>query len=262
MVKTRKKSSKIDYLDMTPIEVYEYLLDKRLLKFPNNFVTKENMKEIIREVLLNRQKLTREEICDKVNRDYLKKYKLGGARRAFNNNIYELITYCFPEMKIEYWEMNKTENGFWLNAENRLKYIQWLVKKENIDVKSIDDLKKLTSRKITHNHGSKALKYSGGVYELVLMVAEVDVKEWQLVKTSVWTEEKAIKAVKWLIEERLKWTKEEVIENISVKIFYENDLGGLLTKYCDHSPLKALQIAYPGEYTSLKNIKPWQFVKK
>ena len=55
------------------------------------------------------------------------------------------------------------------------------------------------------------------------------------------------------IEEKLKWTKEEVINNITVQIFYDNDLGGLLSKYCGNSPLKALQIAYPGEYTNLKH---------
>lgn len=252
-MKNVRKKKEFDYSEMTAIEVYELVCDKTIKRFPYGFVTKDNMKEIIREVILNRLNLGREEICNELNRQYLTKYHLGGARKAFKYNIFNLITYCFPEMKIKYWELKKAESGFWEKYQNRLEYMRWLVKKHNINVKSIDDLSKINAELIDSNHGSKARIYSNGIYELILMVAEVEVKEWQVIKMAKWTEEKAICAVKWLIEEKLKWTKEEVINNITVQIFYDNDLGGLLSKYCGNSPLKALQIAYPGEYTNLKH---------
>ena len=132
----------------------------------------------------------------------------------------------------------------------------WLANKACIKLDNIDDLKRINARLIVSNHGSKALKFGGGVYELILLVTKIDVKEWQIIKTSVWTEEKVIEAVRWMIEEQLKWTHEEVVERISAKVFYKHDLGGLLSRYCDHSPIKALNVAYPGEYKKVRNSRP------
>ena len=261
MKKRRKNTSNIDYTKLTSIEVYDYLVAGKILKFPNGFVTPHNMKEIVREVVLNRLKLTREEICKKLSYIYLRKYKLGGSKRAFNSNIFNLITYCFPEMDIKYWELNKVENSFWEKEKNRKEFMLWLTQKENIDLTSIDDLRILDAKLIQKYGGSKALKFGGGVYSLILLVAEINVKEWQVVKMPVWTEAKVKDAVKWLIEEQLKWTHEEVVKNISAKVFYENNLGGLLSKYCDHSPIRALQIAYPGQYTKVRNSR-LEYLKK
>ena len=80
-------------------------------------------------------------------------------------------------------------------------------------------------------------------------------------KTSTWTDEKVTEAVKWLIEEKLKWSEEDVINKMSASVFREYNLDGMLQKHCNHSPLKALQIAYPGKYTSLKNVRP-DFLRK
>lgn len=261
MGRRRRTGKKIDYDKLTPLQVYDCLLSRDLLKFPNTFVTPENMKKIIREVILNKQKLSRQEICEKLSYDYLKDLKLGGSRRAFDDNIFQLITYCFPEMNIKYWELKRVEAGFWSKEENRREYMLWLAEKEKIDLANIGDLKKIDARLINANHGSKALKF-GGVYGLILLVAMVEVKEWQVIKMSAWNKEKAIAAIKWLIEEKLKWSHDEVVEKINARIFYANDLGGMLCKFCDNSPLKALQIAYPGEYHKLKNIKPEYLRKK
>ena len=84
----------------------------------------------------------------------------------------------------------------------------------------------------------------------------LDFHEWDTIKVGAWSKEKVIIAVRWLIEEKLKWSYEEVYNNISASIFYKNNLGGMLSKFCNNSPLIALQIAYPGKYTSLKNKKP------
>ena len=256
MRRRHTRSKKLDYSKLSPIEVYGYVEAGVISRFPNNYITKENMRKIIREVILNRLKLTREDICEKVNYTFLRKYYLGGSKIAFNSNVYNLITYCFPEFDIKYWELNKVENGFWEKEDNRREYMLWLAKKENIDTKSIDDLKRINARLINSNFGSKALKFGGGVYQLVLLIAEVDIKEWQLIKISCWDEEKVKDAVKWMIEEKLKWTHEDVVNNISAKVFYDNDLGGLLSKFCYHSPIKALKIAYPGEYTKVRKSKP------
>jgi len=262
MKRKRRKSSELDYTKLSSIDVYNYVVAGKLLKFPNGFVTPSNMKEILREVILNRLKFTREDICQKLSYSYLKKIHLGGSRKAFDTNIFKLITYCFPEMNIKYWELNKVQNSFWENENNRKEFMLWLAEKESIDVTSIDSLKKIDARLIQKYGGSKPLKFGGGLYSLILLIAKVEVKEWQVIKMRVWTEAKVKAAVKWLVEEQLKWTHEDVVNKISAKIFYEYDLGGLLSKYCDHSPIRALQVAYPGEYTKVRNSRPEYLRKK
>ena len=261
MENTNVKSKNIEWYKLEPMEVYNLLLSGAIKKFPNGFITKDNMKRIIREVILNQHNMKREDICRTLRYGYLKKLKLGGSKIAFNANIFELISYCFPEMDIKYWELNKVKDGFWEKEENRKEYMLWLAEKEKIKLDSLEDIKRIDARLITKNHGSKVLKFGGGVYSLILLVAQVDVKEWQVIKMSVWTEEKVVEAVKWLIEEELNWSKEDVIAKISAKTFYEHDLGGLLCKYCDHSPIRALNVAYPGEYTKVRNSRP-EYLRK
>lgn len=252
----KSKNRSIDTTFLTPLEVYSLVESGNLKKFPNGYVTKDSMKEILRYVILERLHMSRNDICHKLSYPFLRKYKLGGSKRAFNCSIFSLITYCFPEFDIRYWELNKVEDGFWSKEENRKEYMLWLANKEKICLNSIHDLQKINAKLIQKYGGSKAIKFGGGVYELIRLVAEIDVKEWQVIKMPVWTENKVKMAVKWLIEERLKWDKQQVINSISATVFYDNDLGGMLKRYCNHSPLKALQIAYPGEYTKVKNSRP------
>jgi len=262
MNKGRRKKSGIDYTTLTPVEVYDLVVARTILTFPSDFVVPENMKPILREVLLNRLNLKREEICKNVDDEYLRKYFLGGARKAFNQSIYKMLNYCFPEMEIMPWELSKIQNGYWMQKENQKKFMEWLVKKEKIDVKSIESLRRIDANLIQKYGGSRPLTYGGGVYNLILLIAKVEVKEWQVVRMRVWTEEKVKKAVRWLIEEKLKWSDEDVESKLSIKVFNDNSLAGMLQKYCNHSPAQALQIAYPNKHYNLKNIRPEYLRKK
>lgn len=260
MKRRRRNKSGLDYANLTPVQVYDYVVAGRILTFPNGYVIPENMKEILREVILNRHKLKREQICQNVNYTYLKRYQLGGARRAFNSSIYELITYCFPEFNIKRWELNKVPNGYWKNQEFKREFMLWLAEKESIDLKSISDLARINAKLIQSYGGSKIID-DMTVFEAIKLIAQTDVREWQVIKMPVWTEEKVTAAVRWMIEEKLGWTHDEVVEKISAKVFYAHGLGGMLCKYCNHSPIKALQVAYPGKYTSLKNVRP-EYLRK
>ncbi len=257
-----KDQSKLDYSNLSMVEVYDHLVAGTILKFPNGYINKQNMKELLREVILNRHKLSREDICNKLSYEYLKKHNLGGSRKAFDSNMYKLISYCFPEFQIKQWELRKVSDGFWEDENNRKEFMEWVCEKENINVDSLEDLKRIDARMIQKHGGSKALRYGGGLYNLITLIAETEVKEWQVIKMPVWTKQKVAYAVKWMIEEKLKWSEEDVIRKISASIFYEYDLGGLLSKYCDHSPIRALQVAYPGQYTKVRNSRPEYLRKK
>lgn len=61
-----------------------------------------------------------------------------------------------------------------------------------------------------------------------------------------------IPIIKYLIEERLKWTRDDVCKYLTRKTFHQNALGGMLSHYFDDSPYEALDTAYPGVF------KPWE----
>ena len=164
-----------------------------------------------------------------------------------------MISECFPEMNIKPWELNKIQNGFWVEKQTQKEFMQWVVEKEKIDVKSIESLRRIDAKLVEKYGGSKPLVHGGGLYNLILLIAKVEVKEWQVIKMREWKAEKAIEAVKWLIEEKLKWSDEEIETNLSIKVFDDNYLGGMLQRFCNNSPARALELAYPNKKFELKN---------
>lgn len=252
--------AKRDWFSMDPVEVWECLRCGEIKCFPNNFLDQEICKILVRELVLNELKLTREEILD-VDQKLFMKYKLGGVRKFFKQKLYIMLQYCFPELEIHSWELKKNTPGLWQNIEVRNDFVRTIAQRENIDLTKKEDISRFSANMIRKYGGSKALKAAGGLFELISPVISPDIKEWEVFKVSKWDEEKAITAVKWLIEDVLQWSHDEVYENISTRIFYKNNLGGLLSKFCQNSTLVAVNLAYPREYPKLKNERPIQFIK-
>ena len=63
----------------------------------------------------------------------------------------------------------------------------------------------------------------------------------------------AIKIIKYLIEEKLKLTDEEIKEQLSVNLFKDNKLHGMLQSCFNDSPYQAINTAYPNKF------KEWEF---
>jgi len=62
-------------------------------------------------------------------------------------------------------------------------------------------------------------------------------------------------AIKYLIEDHLQLSLDEVPKKINAKIFHDVGLFRLLVEFFDSSYFKALEYTYPGKF------KPWQFSK-
>ena len=252
------KYIKRDYFKMDPIEVWNLVRSGKLKVFPNNYLDKEICKILVRQLIINEEKMSREEILN-IDQNFFSKHNLGGVRKFFESKIYKVLMYSFPELDIKPWELKKASPGIWKDINIRNDFVKAIAKEENIDLNKIEDIQKFSAVMIQNHGGSKALTYAGGLFKLIEPVIPSDIHEWQVFKVSKWDKEKAVTAVKWLIESKLKWNHEEVYNNISASIFYKYDLGGMLSKFCNNSPLQALNLAYPNEYTSLKNQRPLQF---
>ncbi|MBR5227391.1 MAG: DUF4046 domain-containing protein [Clostridia bacterium] len=248
-----KRYKKRDYSKLTTIDVYNLVCEGTLKVFPNNYLDKEKARKLVRHVILDKLHMSRKEICEQVNLPFLSKYKLGGVKNLFEGQAYNILSYSFSEMEIKPWELSKVHPDFWKSQDNQKMFMQWLVNKENIDTTNVEEIRKINAKLVYKYAGSKPLVFSGGLFNLIKLVTGDSIKEWELVKINKWDEQKAIEAVKWMIEEKLKWSDEEIYEKLQAKTFYENNLGGLLSKFCNHSPYTAINLAYPGKFERLKN---------
>ena len=241
-MRKRRKYVKRDYTRMRPMDVYDLVRYEELKKFPNNYLDKEVIKDIVRHVFLKELKLTRRDIV-LLGHDFFTEHSMGGFRKFFDMKDYNVIKYCFPEMDIKPWEMRKVEDKFWEDPENQKDFILWVMKKEKINPASKEDLRRFTARIIIKYGGSRILKMEENIYTILAPIIEHRYEEWEIMKVRVWTTEKMIKAVKWLVEEKLKYTLEQAC-TLKVSDFKEYNLDGMLQKGCNHSIIKALNLAY------------------
>ena len=72
-------------------------------------------------------------------------------------------------------------------------------------------------------------------------------KPWELsyVPMNYWTKETAGEAVRWLFEDKLKWSYDERINNVSVDLFKKHGLGSVLNRLFKNSPYSFMKNAYP-----------------
>ncbi|MFF0828908.1 DUF4046 domain-containing protein [Brevibacillus sp. NPDC003359] len=75
---------------------------------------------------------------------------------------------------------------------------------------------------------------------------EWNLKRWEFKNLAFdeWTEEDKKDALRWLIEEKLKWSYEDIIENLSVRTFRDYGLVDFLG-FFKYSPVRAMKYLYP-----------------
>lgn len=180
---------------------------------------------------------------------FMQEVRLGAIFDLFDNSPFKLISYCFSELEIYNFELARLSPNYWDKDENRLDALMWVAKKENINLDDISDVK----RRLIHTDSYKFISRKGavfkgkdGIYRFLNLYYKDRYKPWQLPsKNYRWSLRKGILATRWLIDEVYGWTKEEVCQNISSKIFEKNDLSSMLRKVFKNSPILALNAAYP-----------------
>lgn len=65
--------------------------------------------------------------------------------------------------------------------------------------------------------------------------------------------EYAREILKWLIEEKLGWTDEEIKKNYSAQLLKDNKLSGMFKTLFDNSSYSVINFIYPNKF------KPWEF---
>ena len=125
---------------------------------------------------------------------------------------------------------------------------------------SDDEIKRKLSANIFRKYlltGMLNVLFNGGAYLAIENAYPGKFKPWELpsVPKKFWNLETAKEATIWLIEEKLKWSDEDVKQKLSRKIFRENSLNGMLGYLFNNSPYLAIENAYSGKFkkSDLKN---------
>ena len=254
-----KKWTQEELAVIHPIEIFEMVLAGEIKRYPNQFWTgadaDNNLKIVVRYLIEEKLKLTDEELKAQWGFSLLKKYKLYGMTKTmFDNSSIAVINAVYPG-KFKIWELKKVSNGYW-TRESAIEALKWLIEEELqltdeelINFWSLKELKKY--------HLDKPIDqvFSTNLYEAIDAVYPGKFKAWQFksVPAGFWNEERAIEAIKWVIEEKLRLTDDEVLNRWCRRFLVEHGLNGMVQLVFKNNIFDAIDTAYPGRF------KPWQF---
>ena len=240
--------------DNKVINIYNDFLNKKIKKTPIGFWD-DNALTVLKYVIEEKHQIKEDEVLKRVNSDFLKDNGLNSLfTYKFKSDLFLLINTIYPN-KYKPWMLPKVKRGFWDNEENCKEAIKWLVEDklklndEGILNLSYDDF---------NNNGLGSLfsvKFQKSKRLAIDLAYPNRFKPWEFkgLEKKYWNKNRGKEAVKWLIEDKLKLTDEQLKEQLSVELFVENNLYMMLVNCFDGSYLKAILETYPNKF------QPWEF---
>lgn len=247
-------------------EIYDLVLERKIPIFPQGFwnsVSKAEGKKIALQLLKylieKRLKLDREEILKSLSKDFILNNKLWTpCKLYFGKSAVRYLMEAYPNeyRAFEFIEC-RIPQGYWCNKKNRIDAIKYLLE-EKLQW-NLEDIKEKFYRTMLLEHGLATLTtYYISSFEIVNEAYPNKFYPWELKRSSVATnywkaEENRVRAVKWLIEVKLKLTHDEVVNELTIEDFHNNKLTTLIENFYNRSIPRAVIEAYGEEYM------PWEF---
>lgn len=249
-----------ELLEMDPIEVYKLVLSRKTPNFPKGFFTEpksssdDKYARIIRYLIEEVLKWDEKDLCKKYTRNILVKYRLTGMlHNVFYNSLYSVINHAYPN-KYKPWQLSSTFYNYW-NEKTAKEAIIWLIE-EKLKWTDYEICNKLNYKVFKENGlgGMFSTIFNNSTYNTINSTYPNRFKPWEFstVPHNYWNEETAKESIIWLLEEKLKWTDEDIRKNLSRKIFRENGLGGMFSMFFNNSTYAAINCVYPDRF------KPWE----
>ena len=217
---------------------------------PHNYWTAQTGIEAIRWLIEEKYQWSdmdiKKNFCTKV---FIENGLVGLLGTLYNGSPFKAINTVYPG-KFKPWQLMQAPNKYW-TAETGKEAIRWLIEEKykwcDSDIKNFFCAELLKKNGLM---GMLRLLYNGSPFQAINAVYPDKIKPWELVQvpSNYWTIENGIEATKWLIEEILEWTNEDIIEKLSRNVFKENGLSGMLQSCYNSSPSKAINSAYPGRF--------------
>ena len=240
-------------------QIYQEVLDGKRRRFPpytwsddqDNILAKRVIKYLIEKVL----KWNKKQIVSNWKEKLIIQYKLGGLLSVkYTGSPYAMINDAYPDYFKE-WEFKMTPLNYWTKPK-ALEALKW----------TIEEKEKLSDNKLLEVYGIQWLSnhklnspcrifWKGIPYSMINELYPGRFNQWEFKKTrsNWWTKQKALKVLKWLIEEREKMDDQEIKIKISVLWLAQKGLRTPLERYWNDSPFSFINELYPGRF------KEWEF---
>ncbi|MDF2884826.1 MAG: hypothetical protein K0R54_5396 [Clostridiaceae bacterium] len=183
-------------------------------------------------------------------------------KKKVNDIIYELNAVDIYKMVLSgelkrfpnhYWDYNLSQEESKRNASKILKYlIEDILHWDKEQVKESFNTYIVSKYKL---QGMLVVLFNGTIHDMIENAYPNKIKPWELKKApnSFWNLETSKLATIWMIEEKLKWSREDICSKLTKNTFIECGLFGAMDiDGLDVSPYKTINNAYPGEF------KPWE----
>ena len=244
-------------------DISKYYLEEVLAKgkqFPKdiwNYNSKYDNAKVVTKTLIEKVlKWSDDEIKRKLSANiFIQNSLYGMLVILFNGSPYLAIENAYPG-KFKPWELPCVSNSFW-NLKTAKEATIWLIE-EKLKWNDDDIKEKLSANTFIKNSLTSIISlFNGSPYLAIENAYPGKFKPWELpsVPKKNWNVKTAREATIWLIEEKLKWSDEDVRRNLSQNTFKENSLRGMLDVLFNGSPYFAIENAYPGKF------KAWEFAK-
>lgn len=218
------------YLDNC--ETYDLVLSKKLRNFPSGFwssLSSEDGKrvavELLRYLIEERFKFDREGIINNLSKDFILNNKLWTpCKLYFGRSAIRYINEVYPN-RFKAFEFKKCRipQNYWCDRNNRIDAIRWLIE-ENLDW-NIDDVKEKFNRDMLLEYDLATLTaYYTSSIDIINEIYPNQIYVWELNRSSVspkfWdVKENRLAAVRWLIEEKLKYSHSEVVDKLTIEAY-------------------------------------------
>lgn len=221
---------------------------------PNGYWNLETAKEATRWLIEEKLKWDDDDIKKKLSLEIFHRNNLSGMiSLVFSSSPYYAINAIYPN-RFKPWELSNTTMGFW-NLETAKDATKWLIEEK---LKWDDeDIKNKISKKVFIEYGlGSMLKkfFECSSYEALENAYPGRFKPWEFkfCPKNFWNKETGKQSLKWLFEEKLKLTPEEIIKVYDKKLLIDNGLYGMIRCAFDNDLFEAINYTYPGRY------KIWQ----
>lgn len=263
-----KNSKRVNLTKLNEIEIYELVRTGVLGRFPLYFFDCDEsdiycpliVRHLIEDILNLKD---RNEVTQKIRKSSFTENKLAGLLSIkYDSSPSKAVINAYPERNYKLWEFHECQNNYWVGEKGRANGIEatkWLFEEKLKWNK--EDIKEGATWDLFTSNGLRGMlkrAFNNSIWECIESTYPGAFKRWEIgehVPNEYWDIEKGTEALRWLIEERLKWTKEDVKEKLDKQVFIDNDLYGMVQRCFFSSPFLAINSAFPEVY------KPWELKK-
>ena len=248
---------KVDLANLNDIEIYELLLQDRILCFPSRFWANRSVEEakdiaikLLKYLIDERLKFSKEDVKRELSKRFLTKYKLHTASKLFGRSAIRYIICTYPEGGYQPWQFkhDKVPQSYWTQEENRITALRYVFE---VELQwSINDIKEKLNWEIIKTKGLLTLiSYYPSLQHICNALYPGAIKPWELKHSEVpnyfWHDiNNRKKAVQWLVKEKLKLNHTQISSRLKKEHFSQYGLTELISNRYNCSVKNAINEAF------------------